>query len=60
MSEIKGQLLGIILVVTIFGIVGGALAAIFSNLTDTVEEKVSQEIADFDNLSPSNAFYLHY
>lgn len=60
MSEIKGQLLGIILVVTIFGIVGGALAAIFSNLTDTVEEKVSQEIEDFDNLSPSNAIYLHY
>lgn len=60
MSEIKGQLLGIILVVTIFGIVGGALAAIFANLTDTVEEKVSQEIADFDNLSPSNAIYLHY
>ena len=28
--------------------------------TDTVEEKVSQEIADFDNLSPSNAIYLHY
>ena len=60
MSEIKGQLLGIILVVTIFGIVGGALAAIFSTLTNTVEDKVSEEIATFDSLGSSAAYDGHY
>ena len=62
MSEIKGQLLGIILVITVFGIVGGALAGIFSSLTKTVEDKVSEEIEDFDELqsSQNNAIYLHY
>ena len=62
MSEIKGQLLGIILVITVFGIVGGALAGIFASLTKTVEDKVSKEIEDFDELqsSPNNAIYLHY
>lgn len=39
MSEIKGQLLGILLVIGIFGIVATALMGVFSNLT----EKVSSE-----------------
>ena len=40
MSEIKGQLLGIILVLAIFGIVGAALKAAFTNMKDTVVEQV--------------------
>lgn len=40
MSEIKGQLLGIILVLAIFGIVGAALKTAFSNMSDTVSESV--------------------
>ncbi len=41
MSEIKGQLLGIVLVAIIFGTVATALGVLFANLTDKVEEKVT-------------------
>ena len=41
MSEIKGQLVGIILVLSIFATVSIAAATIFTNMTDKVEEKVS-------------------
>lgn len=40
MSEIKGQLLGIILVLAIFGIVGAALKTAFSGMKDKVVESV--------------------
>ncbi len=50
MSEIKGQLLGIILVLSIFLTVSVALTAIFTNMTNSVESKVS-EIVEFDNQS---------
>ena len=40
MSEIKGQLLGIILVLTIFGVVGAALKTAFTNMKDKVVESV--------------------
>ena len=36
MSEIKGSLLGIILTVTVFGIVLAALGGVFQNVSDTV------------------------
>ena len=39
MSEIKGQLLGIILVLVIFGGVSIALANVFKNTADQVAEK---------------------
>ena len=42
MSEIKGQLLGIILVLSIFGVVSVAATAIFAKMTDAVEDKVDQ------------------
>lgn len=48
MSEIKGQLLGIILVLSIFLTVSVALTAIFTNMTNSVESKVS-EVVEFDN-----------
>ena len=47
MSEIKGQLLGIILVLSIFLTVSVALTAIFTNMTNSVESKVS-EVVEFD------------
>ena len=40
MSEIKGQLLGIILVLAIFGIVGAALKVAFGNMKDAVVQEV--------------------
>ena len=60
MSEIKGQLLGIILVLSIFLTVSVALTAIFSNMTKSVENKVS-EVVDFDSTSTvSSHALLHY
>lgn len=44
MSEIKGQLLGIVLVAIIFGTVATALGVVFANLTDKVEEKVTSVV----------------
>lgn len=48
MSEIKGQLLGIILVLSIFLTVSVAVGTIFSTMTDSVESKVS-EVVEVDN-----------
>ncbi|MBO7614353.1 MAG: hypothetical protein J6T15_01430 [Bacilli bacterium] len=53
MSEIKGQLLGIILVLAIFGIVGAALKSAFTNMKDTVVEQV-------ENVSTSVGTMLTY
>lgn len=39
MTEIKGQLLGLILLLTIFGAVSVGIAAIFANSRDTVTQK---------------------
>ena len=56
MSEIKGQILGIILVLSIFLTVSVALSAIFTNMTHSVEEKVS-DVVDFDSSSQSYSSY---
>lgn len=53
MSEIKGQLLGIILVLSIFLTVSVAVGTIFSTMTDSVESKVS-EVVEFDNSNNGN------
>jgi len=42
MSEIKGQLLGILLVLMLFGTMTVALTAIFSNMTGKIENEVSE------------------
>ena len=47
MSEIKGQLLGIILTLSIFLTVGATLAGIFITMSNSVESKVS-EVVEFD------------
>ena len=44
MSEIKGQILGIIIVLMIFGVVSGAMIAMFNNLTTAVSDNVTQVI----------------
>ena len=40
MSEIKGQLLGIVLVIMIFGVVAAGLTTVFRNLTSSVSSQV--------------------
>ena len=54
MSEIKGQLLGIILVITIFGVVGGALTAIFYSMAHTVEVELTDKVENYDSVEMPN------
>lgn len=51
MSEIKGQLLGIILVIMVFGIVAASLTTIFTNLTNSVSSEVTQAVNDYGLLA---------
>ena len=62
MSEIKGQILGMILVLTVFGAVGGTLVAIFKNLANTVESKTTSEVSQmtiYEHSAPKLT-YLEY
>ena len=53
MSEIKGQLLGVILVLMVFGVVSAAMVIIFENLTRNVESQVD----DRTNTSSKSSTY---
>lgn len=43
MGEIKGQLLGILLVVAVFGIISVALVNIFNSETASIQNAVSEQ-----------------
>lgn len=64
MSEIKGQILGILLVLTIFGVVSAALVAVFTNLKNTVEKQVESNVSGYSKTavhpSPLGIEYLSY
>lgn len=47
-SEIKGQLLGIILVIMVFGIVAASLTTVFTNLTNSVSSEVAKAVSDYN------------
>ena len=53
MSEIKGQLLGIILTLSIFLTVGATLAGVFNTMSRSVENKVS-EVVEFNPTNVSS------
>ena len=46
MSEIKGQILGILLVLAVFATVSATLVGVFTTMTNAVEEKVAEVIED--------------
>ena len=48
MSEIKGQLLGIVMVLLIFGTVSGVVAGVFAKLKNTITNKSTTMISDVD------------
>lgn len=50
MSEIKGQLLGIVLAIAVFGVVAGALTAAFT----TVSEDVAAQITNATSIETGN------
>ena len=42
MSELKGQLLGIILVISVFGVLLGILTAAFQHSAETIQSRVEE------------------
>ena len=43
MSEIKGQLLGIVLVVAVFGVVGGVLVTAFTKSANNIQKAIEKD-----------------
>ncbi len=57
MSEIKGQILGVLLVLAIFGSVAGVMISMFNNTTNEIENKLSEEISSFnENTTQAQGF----
>ncbi|MCQ3034968.1 MAG: hypothetical protein MJ248_01920 [Bacilli bacterium] len=46
MSEIKGQLLGIILTISIFGVVLAAMTAAFKNVSQSVADQATSAVTE--------------
>lgn len=45
MSELKGQLLGILLTLIAFAAVGGVMMSALANTGDAIESKVNEEVS---------------
>lgn len=60
MSEIKGQLLGIIMVLIIFGAVGGVLGALFGESTNKIIDKSENLTKPFEDAVTGSADLLSY
>lgn len=45
MSEIKGQLLGIVLTIALFGLLAGAMVSVFSSQTAKIETDVAAVVS---------------
>jgi type II secretory pathway pseudopilin PulG len=52
MSEIKGQLLGIVLVLAVFGVISGVLISAFQNSANKIKDEI--EKIDGKQLTDSN------
>ena len=59
MSEIKGQLLGVLLVIALFGTLAVAMKSVFSNQTKNIEGNVNN-IVDTSKTSTSMPLYSYY
>lgn len=55
MSEIKGQLLGVLLVISIFGIVAAAMTSAFRNASGSVGNKIEKEANQATTAASSKA-----
>lgn len=60
MSEIKGQLLGIVLVLIIFGGVSVALAKVFKNTSGQIASKAEDIGEDAEGQFATSNALLHY
>ncbi len=60
MSELKGQLLGIIMVLIIFGAVGGVLGALFGESANKIIDKSENLTQPFEDAVTGSATLLSY
>ena len=59
MSEIKGQLLGIVLTIAVFGIVFAAMTVAFQKVSQSVEDKATSAVnASIEPTTASNTTTL--
>ena len=58
MSEIKGQLLGIVLTIAVFGVVFAAMTAAFQKVSKSVEDKATSAVnASVSIIPTTNGLY---
>lgn len=48
MSEIKGQILGIVLVLAIFGAIAGVMVSMFRQTVDKAQSELVQEVSEVE------------
>lgn len=47
MSELKGQILGVLLVILMFGIISATMKSIFNSTTTRISTEYSQAVSNF-------------
>ncbi len=59
MSEIKGQLLGVLLVVSLFGTISGLMTTLIKNTSSDISDKVNSEITQVEKTNYEIADHLN-
>ena len=60
MSELKGQVLGIILVLTLFGVIATSLTLAFNAFADKIDNEVSELVTEPSEEPGNGNYVLHY
>ncbi|MCQ2742843.1 MAG: hypothetical protein MJ239_06075 [Bacilli bacterium] len=60
MSEIKGQMLGLVLVLAVFGLIAGVIYASFQNSANSLSSKIEEENSMMMNVTAKGAAPLSY
>ena len=59
MSELKGQILGVIITLVLFSSISGVMAAVFTNLTNKVKSE-TKEVTGVEVSEGTTLDLLHY
>lgn len=57
MSEIKGQLLGIVLLLTVFAAISGIITVAVTALSNKVEAEITQTVGE-ENMPSKTTYYI--
>lgn len=49
MSEIKGQILGVVLVLAIFGAIAGTMISMFKDTADGAKSQLNEDLSSINN-----------